>query len=107
MPIADRLTAGAVVPSESRAAINYILGGPFDDQYQSKRQQKKLLRATTVKARGAGRSWQRIIFVAATQMKLSSRILNSTRRILSGFNGAKTTTLGDITLPIQVGPVTQ
>ena len=47
----DRITAGAAVPSESRHAINYILGGSFDNQYQLKRQQKKLLRATTVKAR--------------------------------------------------------
>ena len=38
-------------PSESRPAINYILGGPSDNQYQSKRKQKKLLRAATVKAR--------------------------------------------------------
>ena len=36
--------------SESRSAINYILGGLSDDQYQSKRQQKKLLRSATVKA---------------------------------------------------------
>ena len=38
-------------PIESRPAINYILGGPFDDQYQLKCQQKKFLRAATVKAR--------------------------------------------------------
>ena len=48
--VVDRVTVGAAVPSEFRSAINYILGGPSDDQYQSKRQQKKLLRAT-VKAR--------------------------------------------------------
>ena len=47
----DKITAGVAVLSESRSATNYILGGPFDDQYQSKRQQKKLLRAATVKAR--------------------------------------------------------
>ena len=49
-PPADRITAGAVVPSKFRLAINYILGGLSDDQYQSKHQQKKLLRAATVKA---------------------------------------------------------
>ena len=48
----DRIKAGATAPTKSRLAINYILGDPFDDQYQSKRQQKKLLRATIVKARG-------------------------------------------------------
>ena len=47
----DRTVAGIAAPSKSRPTINYILGEPFDDQYQSKHQQKKLLRAATVKAR--------------------------------------------------------
>ena len=51
MPTVDKITAGVVSPLKSRPAINYILGGPFDDQYQSKRQEKNLLRAATVKAR--------------------------------------------------------
>ena len=51
MPIANRITAYAVAPSKSILAINYILRGPFDDQYQSKSQQKKLLGAATVKTR--------------------------------------------------------
>ena len=40
------------------------------------------------------------------QMKLSSSMLNSAGRILSGFNRATTTTLGDVTLPVKVGPIT-
>ena len=44
---------------------------------------------------------------AFSQMKLSQQMLNSAWRILSGFNGATTTTLGDITLPVQAGPVTR
>ena len=47
----DRVIAAVVAPLESRPAINYILGGLFDDQYQSKLQQKKFFRATTIKAR--------------------------------------------------------
>ena len=47
----DRVAAGVAVPSKSRPSINYILGGSSDDEYQSKHQHKKLLRATTVKAR--------------------------------------------------------
>ena len=43
---------------------------------------------------------------AFNQMKLSSGMMNSVGRILSGFNGLTTTTLGDIMLPIQAGPVT-
>ena len=50
-PTANRTAAGIAAPSESRPTINYILGGSFDDQYQSKCQQKKLLRAATVKPR--------------------------------------------------------
>ena len=49
-PPVDRITADATAPLETRLAINYILGGPSDDQYQSKRQQRKLLRAAMVKA---------------------------------------------------------
>ena len=47
----DRITTGVITSTESRLTINYILGGPSNDQYQLKRQQKKLLRAATVKAR--------------------------------------------------------
>ena len=147
-------------PSESSPAINYILGGPLDDQYQSKRQQKKLLRAATVKARvnavhtsgsreeiepidgpisfspvnpnrvivphcdalglilcingfdvhkvlvDPGSAADLLQLPAFSQMKLSQQMLNSDERILFGFNGTATTTLGDITLPIQVRPVT-
>ena len=42
---------------------------------------------------------------AFTQMKVSSYMLNSARRILSGFNGATTTTLGDVTLPVKSRPI--
>ena len=51
MQAADRIRADVASPSESRPAKSYILRGPLDDQYQSKRQQKKLLRAATIKAR--------------------------------------------------------
>ena len=47
----QRIELQSAVPSESRPTINYILGGLSDDQYQSKRQKNKLLRAATVKAR--------------------------------------------------------
>ena len=35
--VTDKITVGVVIPSESRPAINYILGGQSDDQYLSKR----------------------------------------------------------------------
>ena len=37
-PPADIIIAGATTLSETRLAINYILGGPSENQYQSKRQ---------------------------------------------------------------------
>ena len=46
-------------------------------------------------------------FPAFIQMKFSSNMLNSAGRILYGFNEATTATLGDVTLPAKVGPVTQ
>ena len=46
-----RITASPAALSEPKLAINYILGGPANDQYQSKRQKKKLVKAVTVKAR--------------------------------------------------------
>ena len=48
-----------------------------------------------------------LLLSAFSRMKLSSGMLNSVERILYGFNGTTTTTLGDITLPIQAGSVTQ
>ena len=49
-PTTDRIIANAATLSETRLAINNILGGSFVDQYQSKRQQRKLLIETTIKA---------------------------------------------------------
>ena len=37
-PTADRIAAGAATPSEPRPVINYILGGPSDDEYKLKHQ---------------------------------------------------------------------
>ena len=42
---------------------------------------------------------------AFIQMKISFDMLNSVGRILSSFNGATTTMLGDVTLPMEAGPV--
>ena len=39
------------------------------------------------------------------QMGFSPSSLENLGQILSGFNGASTTSLGDIVLPVQVGPV--
>ena len=46
-----RIIASQATPSEPRLAINYIPGSLTDDRYQSKQQQKRLVRVATVKAR--------------------------------------------------------
>ena len=46
-----RITASPIVQSEPGPIINYILGCPTDDRYQSNCQHKKLVKAATVKAR--------------------------------------------------------
>ena len=44
---------------------------------------------------------------AFRQMNISLDRLSSAGRIMSGFNGATTVTMGDITLPVRVGPMVQ
>ena len=44
---------------------------------------------------------------AFRQMNISFDRLSSAGRILSGFNGATTVTMGDIALPVKVGPIVQ
>ena len=46
-----RIIANSVVPSKPRPTINYILGVSAEGQYQTTRQHKKLVRATTIKAK--------------------------------------------------------
>ena len=41
------------------------------------------------------------------QIKLSLGVVNSIKRVFSGFNGATTITLGDVTLPVKAGPINQ
>ena len=41
------------------------------------------------------------------QMNISFDRLSSTGRIMSGFNGVTTVTMGDISLPVRAGPVVQ
>ena len=46
----ERIMASVELLPEPRPTINYILGGPVDDQYQSKRQKRRLLRVATARA---------------------------------------------------------
>ncbi|RVW70032.1 hypothetical protein CK203_059021 [Vitis vinifera] len=153
-------TGAPRAPTAPKAVINYINGGPSDEEYDSKRKRQKLLRAASVHERinsirpgisGGGPrpidgtiifppvDSTRILHPHRDALILSLEIgdfdvrrilvdpgssadliqasvishmghsltgLENPVRILSGFNGSSTTSLGDIVLLVQVGPVT-
>ena len=148
-------------PAAPKAIINYINGGPLDEEYDFKRKKQRLLRATSVRERvnsirpgitGGGprpidgtiifppvdptRILQshrdalilsleigdfdvRLILVdpgnsadlvqasVISHMGRSLTGLENPGRILSGFNRASTTSLGDIVLPVQLSKLAQ
>ena len=49
--VVERVIASENLPTEPLPTINYVLGCTADDQYQSKRQRRKMLRAAMVRAR--------------------------------------------------------
>ena len=160
-PTADRVVVDIEHASGPRPAINFILGGQADSQYQSKKQRRKMLRATSVRARvntistrentiaaqlvdgpisfppinltrvitphydalvltmcinsfdvhrvlvDPGSAADLLHFPAFKQMRVPLDHLNSTGRVLSGFNGATTLTVGDIAFLVRAGSVTQ
>ena len=147
-------------PATPKAVINYINGGPSDEEYDFRRKRQKLLRAASIRERinfirpgltgGGPRPVDgtiifppvdptRILQPHRDALILSLEIgdfdvrrilvdpgssadlvqasvvghmgytltgLENPGRILSGFNGSSTTSLGDIILPVQAGPVT-
>ena len=50
-PAVERIAASVELLPKPRPTINYILGGPVDNQYQFKRQKRRLLRATIARTR--------------------------------------------------------
>ena len=50
-PTTDRTVGEIERAPEPRPIINFILGGPADSQYQSKRQRRRTLRTASVRAR--------------------------------------------------------
>ena len=50
-PTADTIIIDTEHASGPRQAINCILGGPADSQYQSKKQKRKMLHAASIRAR--------------------------------------------------------
>ena len=50
-PLVEIIAANVELLPDPRPTINYKLGGPIDDQYQSKHRKMRLLRAATAQAR--------------------------------------------------------
>ncbi|XP_010660774.1 uncharacterized protein LOC104881656 [Vitis vinifera] len=111
-------------PAASKAIINYINEGPSEEEYDSKRKRQKLLRAASphrdalILSLEIGDFDVRRILVdpgsladlvqasVVSHMGHSLTGLENPGRILSGFNESSTTSLGDIVLPVQAGPIT-
>ncbi|RVW69735.1 hypothetical protein CK203_060620 [Vitis vinifera] len=121
-------------PAAPKAVINYINGGPSDEEYDSRRKRQKLWdnhfptsrshpdTATTSRRPhlvpgnrdfdvrrilvDPGSSADLVQASVVSHMGHSLTGLENPGRILSGFNGSSTTSLGDIVLPVQAGPVT-
>ena len=159
--LTDRAIVAAEPPSKPRPTIKFVMGGSIDDQYQSKRQRRKMLRAASIRARVStistlessttiqpvdgrisfplinptqvitphydaliltlcinnfdvhrvlvdpGNATELLHLPAFKQMKVPLTHLSSAGRVLSGFNGATTLTVGDIALSGKARPVTQ
>ena len=160
-PTADRAIVDIEHASEPRPIINFILRGPADSQYQSKKQQRRMLRAASIRARvntvndqGDVTSvlpvdgpisfppinptrvitphYDALVLIvcinsfdvhrvlvdpsseadflhlpAFKHMRVPIDHLHSAGNVLSGFNGATTLSVGDITFSVKAGPVTQ
>ena len=158
-PTTSRAIAEIEPASEPRSTMNFILGGPADNQYQSKKQRRRMLRAASVRARintisnrrdvptilsvddpisfppinptrvitphydalvltvcinnfdvhrvliDPGSAADLVHLPAFKQMKVPADHLHSVDRVLSGFKGATTLSVEDITFSVKAGPV--
>ena len=160
-PPSNKVVVTAEHSLKPRPTINFILGGPVDDQYQSKRQRQKMLRAASIRVRintintpesntvlqlinglvsfppidptriitphydalvltlcinnfdvqrvlvDPGSAAELLHLPALMRMKVPLNQLSSAGRVLFGFNGSTTLTVGDIALSVKAGSVTQ
>ena len=160
-PTADRVVVDIEHASGSRPAINFIIRGPADCRYQSKKKRRKMFRVASVRARvntvsarenitavqpiddpisfppinptrvitphhdalvltvcinnfdvhrvlvDPGSAVDLLHLPTFKQMRVPLDHLSSAGRVLSGFNGATTLTVGDIAFPVKASPVTQ
>ena len=160
-PTSDRAVVEIQHAPDPRPTINFILGRPANNEYQSRKQRRKMLWAASVRARtntiidqgstpkvqpvddpisfphvnptrvitphydalvltvcingfdvhrvliDLGSAADLLYLPAFKKMKVSSDHLHSPCRVLSGFNGATTLSIGDITFSVKADHVTQ
>ncbi|RVW68622.1 hypothetical protein CK203_058867 [Vitis vinifera] len=114
-------------PVAPKAVINYINGGPSDEEYDSRRKSRNcceprqyanaLIPSGRVLLGGPSpHRWDNHFPTSSSADLVQASVighmghslagLENPGRILSGFNGSSTTSLGDIILPVRAGPVT-
>ena len=160
-PTIDRTIAEIEHALEPWSTINFILGGPTDSQYQSKKQRRRMVLAASIRARvnvisnrgdvptvlpvdgsisfppinptrvitphydalvltvcingfdvhrvliDPGSAAGLLHLPAFKQMRVPIDHLHYAGRVLFGFNGAATLSIGDVTFSVKAGPVTQ
>ena len=93
-PTADTVIVDIEHASGPRQTINFILGGPTDNQYQSKNQRRKVLRTASIRARVNTVSTQdKITAVQPVDGPISFPSINPTRVITSHYD-ARVLTVG-------------
>ena len=86
-PTTDRVIIDIEHASSPRPTINFILGGPVDSQYQSKKQRRKMLRATLVRAKvNTVSTRENITAVQLVDGPISFPPINPTRVIIPHYD---------------------
>ena len=86
-PTADTIIVDTEYASRPRQTINFILGGPTDNQYQSKKQRKKMLHIASVRARvNTVSAQENITAVQPVDGPISFPLINPTRVITPHYN---------------------
>ena len=86
-PAADKIIVDIEHALGPQPAINFILGGPADSQYQSKKQKRKMLRATSIRARvNTVNAQENITAVQPVDGPISFPPINPTRVITSHYD---------------------
>ena len=86
-PTTDKVVVGTEHASGPRPAINFILGGPADKQYQSKKKMRKIFREASVRAKvNTVSARENIIAIQPVDCLISFPPINPTRVITPHYD---------------------